>query len=255
MRSIWNGAIGFGLVNIPVKIYSASSTSTLDLDMLDKEDHAHIKYKRVNENTGKEVEWGQIVKGYMIDDKYVVLDDDDFEKASPEKSKIIGIDQFVMEEEIDSIYFNTPYYLEPQKSGTAAYSLMVQALEKSKKVAVGTFVLRNKELLGIIRPYKGILLLNKIRFAEEIRDSEELKIPALKKPKEAELKMALALIDQLSGPLDLEKFKDTYSADLLKIIEQKAKGTLKKSKQVKLTPSKAEDLMAQLKASLSKIAS
>src|SRR6201999_2625576 len=124
MRSIWTGAIGFGLVNIPIKLYSAIQDSDLDLDMLDKKDHANIKFKRVNENTGKEVAWENIVKGYKLDDRYVVLTDEDFAKASPEKSKIIEIQEFVKESEIDGMFYETPSYLEPDKSGAKAYVLL-----------------------------------------------------------------------------------------------------------------------------------
>jgi DNA end-binding protein Ku len=116
MRAIWTGAIGFGLVNIPVKLFSATQQSEIDLDMLDKKDHANIKFQRVNANTGEEVSWENIVKGYKIDNEYVILDDEDFEKASPEQNKIIEISEFVDETEIDSIYYETPYYLQPEKS-------------------------------------------------------------------------------------------------------------------------------------------
>src|SRR5215467_3929053 len=134
MRSIWSGAIGFGLVNIPIKLYSATEGSELNLEMLDKKDHAKILFKRVNENTGKEVAWGDIVKAYKLDDKYVELSDKDMEAASPEKSKIIEIVQFVSQSEIDSIYFETPYYLEPEKPGVRAYALLREALAKSSMV-------------------------------------------------------------------------------------------------------------------------
>ena len=176
MRSIWNGAIGFGLVNIPVKMYSATESSSLDLDMLDKSDLSNIRFKRVNEKSGKEVEWEQIVKGYKLGERYIVLDEDDFEAASPEKSKVFSIQQFVNQSEIDSVYFETPYFLEPQKNGENAYALLLAALKKTRKVGVGTFVLRNKEILGIVKPYHDLLIINKIRFPEELREYEELKI-------------------------------------------------------------------------------
>jgi DNA end-binding protein Ku len=133
MRAIWSGAIGFGLVNIPVKLYSAVQGSELNLDMLDKKDHSNIKYKRVNASTGKEVAWENIVKGYKVNENYVVLTDSDFEKASPEKTKIIEITEFVDEKEIDSIYFETPYYLQPEKAGVKAYALLRDALKKNRK--------------------------------------------------------------------------------------------------------------------------
>jgi len=250
MRAIWTGAIGFGLVNIPVKMYSAVQDSSLDLDMLDKKDHSNIRFQRVNAKTGKEVAWENIVRGYKYNDEYVVLNDDDFKKASPEKSKLIEIAEFVSQEEIDTIYYETPYYLEPEKTGIKAYALLRDALEKSGKVGLGTYVMRTKEAIGIIKPMDNILVLNKMRFAEEIRDLEDLKIPG-EKSKPNELKMALALIDQLSGPLEIEKYKDTYSAQLMKVIEAKAKGKKIPVPTMKVVHSKSKDLMDQLKASLS----
>ncbi len=252
MKAIWNGAIGFGLVNIPVKIYSATETTKLDLDMLDKSDFSNIRFKRVNENTGKEVKWENIVKGYLMDDKYIILDEEDYEAASPEKSKILSIDQFVKESEVDSVYFENPYYLEPQKNGENAYRLLLKALAKTEMVGIGTFVLRESEAIGMIRPYNDdVLILNRLRFAQEIRDYSDLKIPAKKAPKPAELKMAVNLIEQLSQEFDPEMYKDTYSEALMKIIKQKAKGkniTAKKAEPAK--EGKVIDLMAQLKASL-----
>ncbi|MFL9834929.1 non-homologous end joining protein Ku [Chryseobacterium terrae] len=252
MKAIWNGAIGFGLVNIPVKIYSATETSKLDLDMLDKSDYSNIKFKRVNEKTGKEVKWANIVKGYLMDDKYVILEDEDYEAASPEKSKILSIDQFVKEVDVDSVYFENPYYLEPQKNGENAYRLLLNALAKTKMVGVGTFVLRDSEAIGLIRPYNDdVLVLNRLRFAQEIRDYKDLKIPAKKAPKPAELKMAVNLIEQLSQDFDPEMYKDTYSESLLKIIKKKAKGkSVKTKKAAPAKEGKVIDLMAQLKASL-----
>lgn len=252
MKAIWNGAIGFGLVNIPVKIYSATETSKLDLDMLDKSDFSNIRFKRVNENTGKEVKWENIVKGYLMDDKYIVLDPEDYEAASPEKTKILSIDQFVKEAEVDSVYFETPYYLEPQKNGENAYRLLLKALEETKMVGIGTFVLRESQAIGMIRPYNDdVLVLNRLRFDQEIRNYSDLKIPAHKAPKPAELKMAINLIEQLSQEFDPAMYKDTYSDELLKIIKQKAKGkNVKTKKAPAVKEGKVIDLMAQLKASL-----
>src|SRR5690606_14969945 len=177
MRSIWTGAIGFGLVNIPIKMYSATESSSLNLDMLDKKDHAHIKYQRINENSGKEVPWANIVKGYKVDNEYVVLDEKDFEAASPKKTKTIEISDFVKEEEISSMYYETPYYLEPDKSGTRPYKLLLEALKKTKKVGIAAFVMRNKESLAILRPEGDVIVLNKIRYEQEIRDTDELTLP------------------------------------------------------------------------------
>jgi len=250
MRAIWTGAIGFGLVNIPVKMYSATQDSSLDLDMLDKKDHSNIRFQRVNEKTGKEVAWENIVRGYKYNGDYVILDDEDFKKASPEKSKLIEIAEFVSVDDIDTVFYETPYYLEPEKTGAKAYVLLRDALEKSGKVGLGTYGMRTKETIGIIKPKDDILVLNKMRFPEEIRDHKELKVPA-DKTKPNELKMALALIDQLSGPFDIDKYKDTYSEQLMKVIEAKAKGKKITMPTMKVVHSKSQDLMDQLKASLS----
>ncbi|EJL68101.1 non-homologous end joining protein Ku [Chryseobacterium populi] len=252
MKAIWNGAIGFGLVNIPVKIYSATETSKLDLDMLDKSDFSNIKFKRVNEKTGKEVKWENIVKAYLMNDKYIVLEDEDYEAASPEKTKILAIEHFVKEVEVDSVYFETPYFLESQKNGENAYRLLIKALQEIKMAGVGTFVLRESEAIGMIRPYNDeILILNRLRFDQEIRDYKDLKIPAKKAPKPAELKMAVSLIKQLSEDFDPTVYKDTYSESLMKIITQKAKGKNVKAKATApVKEGKVIDLMAQLKASL-----
>jgi DNA end-binding protein Ku len=250
MRSIWSGAIGFGLVNIPVKLFSAVQQSDLDLDMLDKNDHSNIRFKRVNEKTGKEVEYANIVRAYNLDGQYVVLSDEDFKKASPEKTKIIEIAEFVNEDKIDSIYFETPYYLEPQKAGVKAYGLLRDALKKTGKTGLASFVLRTKESLGLIKPVDNLLILQKIRYEQEIRKSEDLEIPdAESKP--AELKMAIALIEQLSSPkFDIAKYKDTYSAELMKLIEARAKGKKLPEPTMRVVHSKSKDLMEQLKASL-----
>src|SRR5689334_19993419 len=197
MRSLWTGAIGFGLVNIPVKLFSATQQSELDLDMLDKKDHSNIRFKRVNEKTGKEVAYENIVRGYNLDGHYVVITEEDFQKVRPEKNKIINITEFVDEVEIDTMYYENPYYLAPDKSGIKAYNLLRDALAETGKVGLGTYVLRNKESIGVIKPHEDVLVLNKIRFGEEIRDTTELDVKATKS-NPAELKMAIALINQLS---------------------------------------------------------
>lgn len=253
MRPLWKGAIGFGLVNIPVKLYSATVASEIDLDMLDSKDHSHIKYMRVNEKTGKEVPWKNIVKGYKLNEKYVVLDEEDFEKANAAKTKTIEITDFVLEKEIDSVYFETPYYLAPEKSGSRAYALLREALQKTGKAGVASFVMRNKEGLAILRAKDNLIILNRMRFDQEIRDAKELALPATTKAKPAELKMAISLIDQLSGKFNAAKYKDTYTASLLKLIKVKAKSKTGKVAAPHLTVvhNKTKDLMEQLKASLS----
>lgn len=251
MRSLWTGTIGFGLVNIPVKLYSATESSTLDLDMLDKKDHSNIRFMRVNEKSGKEVPWANIVKGYKLpNDEYVVLNEKDFESASAKKTRIIEITDFVKETEIDSVYYETPYYLEPEKSGVRAYALLREALEKTGKVGVATFVMRSKESLAILRPSEKVIILNRIRFHEEIRKTTDLSLPAASEVKAPELKMAISLIDQLSHKFDISQYKDTYSAELMKVIKAKAKGKPVKTLALKVVHSNSKDLMSQLKASL-----
>jgi DNA end-binding protein Ku len=251
MRPIWTGAIGFGLVNIPVKIFSATESSRLDLDMLDKKDHSNIKFKRVNEKTGREVTWENIVKGYkMPNDEYVVLNEKDFEQASAKKTKTIEITEFVNESEIETVYYETPYYLEPDKSGARAYALLREALHKTKKVGLATFVMRSKETLAVLKSSEKVIVLNRIRFEEEIRPAKDLNLPAKTEVKANELKMAVNLIEQLSGKFDISKYKDTYSGELMKVIKAKAKGVKLKEPKLKVVHGKTKDLMDQLKASL-----
>lgn len=252
MRPIWTGAIGFGLVNIPVKLYSATESSSLDLDMLDKKDNSNIHFMRVNEKTGKEVKWENIVKGYKLpNDKYVVLSAKDFEHANAKKTKSIDISNFADESEIESMYYETPYYLEPDKSGARAYALLREALVKTGKVGIASFVMRNKETLAILRANEKVIVLNRIRFEEEIRDTSSLKLPPKSEVKPGELKMAVSLIDQLTEKFDISSYKDTYTADLMKLIKAKSKGVKVKESKLKVVHSKSTDIMDQLKASLS----
>jgi DNA end-binding protein Ku len=250
MRSIWTGSISFGLINIPIKIFSAVQESSLDLDMLDSTDHSNIKFKRVNENTGKEVAYENIVKGYKMDGGYVVLEDEDFEAADAVKTKMIEIINFVDEQEIDSLYYEQPYYLEPEESAMTAYALLRDALQLSGKVGVTTFVLRNKEGLAILKPYKNVIVLNRIRFSQEIREPSELKLPPVSKNKTKEMDMANKLVAQLTEKFNIEKYKDTYTAKLLKIIKEKSKGKKITVPKMKVVYKQSDNLMEMLKASL-----
>lgn len=250
MRSIWTGSIGFGLVTIPVKLYSAVEDSGLSLDMLDKKDHSNIRFQRVNANTGKEVAWENIVKGYDYEGKYVILSDADFEQASPEKTKRIEIFQFAKESEINSIYFESPYYAEPDKNAAKPYRLLKEVLEKTGTCGVGSFVLRNKESLVLIKPYDDILVINRIRYQQEIRDHKDVKLPTGNAPKPGELKMAMELIKTMTAAFDISEYKDTYADDLLKIIKAKAKGIKPKAPTLRVVHKQSSDLMEQLKASL-----
>lgn len=249
MRSVWNGSISFGLVTIPVKLYSASTEGRLELDMLDRRDKGRIRYKRVNEDTGKEVAWEDIVKGYKTEKGYVLLEDEDFEAANSKKSKTIDIEEFVSEKEVSDLLFKKPYFLEPRKEGGKSYNLLRDALKKTGKLGVATFVMRQKEHLSLIGVYKDVLVLHQIRFADEIRDPTELDLPTSKVSKK-EVDMALSLIEQYTSDFKLEKFKDVYNNQLLKIIKAKEKGKKSSGEKVTQTPTEAKDLMAQLKASL-----
>jgi len=249
MRTLWKGSIGFGLVNIPVKLYSAVQNSHLDLDMLDSKDHSRIKFQRINESTNKVVPYDKIVKGYLINDNYVILDDEDFEDASPEKTKMIELENFVDIEDINPIYYETSYYVEPEKQGKKAYSLLLNALIKSKKAGIARFVLRSTENLCVIHPLDKILVITKIRFQEEIRSYDDLELPGDSVTKK-ELDMGMALIKQYTSDFDIESFKDEYTEELLKIIKAKAKG--KRATVKKLTPREetSDDLYTQLMQSL-----
>lgn len=250
MKAIWKGAIAFGLVNIPVKLYSAVESSSLDFDMLDRKDHAKIRFKRVNEDTGREVDWENIVKGYFYKDDYIIMDDEDFEDAAPEKTKLIEIKEFINVNDISPMYFETPYYIEPEKSGFKAYGLLRSALLKSGKAGLGTFVLRSAEILAILKPYEKMIVLHKIRFPEEIRAVTEFTLPASAEVKPAELKMAMTLIKQYSTTFKPAKYKDNYSGELMKIIKLKAAGKRAKVRKLPTVKTKSTDLMSQLKASL-----
>jgi DNA end-binding protein Ku len=250
MRSVWNGSLGFGLVNIPVKLYSAIQTSALDFDMLDSRDHARIRYERVNEHTNKEVPYDKIVKAYKLNNNYVIVDEHDFEEAAPEKSKVIEIESFVDIADVNPMFYETSYYAEPDISGNKAYALLVQALVKSKKAGLARFVLRNTESLCIVHPVEKVLVITRIRFAQEIRSTADLNIAGDVTVSKRELDIGLALINQYSGHFDVSKFKDEYSDELLKIIKAKSKG--KRATVKKLKPQKAAggDLYEQLMQSL-----
>jgi DNA end-binding protein Ku len=253
MRAIWSGSITFGLVNIPVKLYSGEESHDLNLDMLRRGDLCPVKYSRVCRADGKEIPYDEIVKGYEYSEgDYVVLEKEDFVKANVEKTKSIDIQDFVDEREVDSIFYEKPYYLEPDKGGAKPYALLREALKKSKKVGIANFIVRNREHIGVIKPYDKLILLNQLRYHDEIRSPEDLKLPDSKNVKEKEIKMALALIDQLAGKFKPDEYKDTYIEDLKKLIEAKAKGKKPKTKGKEPKPTKVIDMMTLLKKSLNK---
>ncbi|WP_428331643.1 Ku protein [Mucilaginibacter sp.] len=250
MRSIWTGSIGFGLVSIPVKLYSAVQETRLDLDMLDSRDHAHIKFQRVNENTKKEVPYDKIVKAYKYDDDYVVVEEADFEAAAPEKTKVIEIENFVEMAAVNPMYYETSYYTAPATKKNKAYALLLSALKKSGKAGLARFVLRSSESLCVVHPVDNALVVTRIRFAQQIREQEDLELDENVTVSDKELKMGLALIDQYTEPMELAKYKDEYHNELLKIIEQKAKGNRPTIKKLKPAKAKGDDLYDQLMSSL-----
>lgn len=252
MRAIWSGSLSFGLVNIPVKLYSAVETKELKFNLLHKDDLSPVRYARVCRRDGKEIPYEDIVKGYEYEPgDFVVLADEDFKKANMKETSSIEIINFAQEKEIDPILFEKPYYLEPEKS-KKPYALLREALEKSKKVGVAKFVLRNKERLGIIRPEDNLIVLEQLRFKEEIRKPDGLKIPEANTSVKKELELALQLIDQLTVQFDPNQYKDTYTKELKDVIEAKAKGKTPRAKGKAPEPVKVHDLMAVLKKSLEK---
>jgi len=253
MRAVWSGSVSFGLVNIPVKMYSgAQAHEGLDLDMLHKEDKSPIRYARICRADGQEIPYDDIVKGYEYQDgDYVVLTDKDFEKADAKKTKTVQLKQFAKESEIDSRYYEKPYYLEPEKGGEHAYALLRDALEKSGKVALGTFAMRARDNMAVIKPLGDALILNQMRFPSDLREPGDIAFPKERAKKE-ELSMALKLIDQLTEPFIPEDWHDTYTEELEEIIEDKVKGKRPVKRGKEPAPTKVGDLMASLKASLAR---
>lgn len=243
--------MSFGLINIPVTLYSASKERALDFTMLHRDDLGPISYRKVCKKNGEEVSQDQIVKGFEYKEgAYVILDDEDFKRASEERSETIDIETFVLAEEIDPKYYEKPYYLEPGKGADKAYVLLREALAQEKRVAVARMVFRAKEDLVIIRSDGDILLLNQLRYNDEIRDTSELKIPDKVELSRGEIAMGIELIEKMHGKFTPEKYHDTYAEKLEKVIKAKARG--EKLKPIAKVAKTAEptDLVAQLRASI-----
>jgi DNA end-binding protein Ku len=258
-RGLWKGAISFGLVNVPVELHSAKKrTSELDMTMLDKRDLAPVGYERVNKSTGKEVPWADVVKGYEYrDGKYVVLSDEDFRRANPEASKTVDILAFVDLHDIQPQYFDTPYYLKPEKRGEKAYALLRGTLEKAGKAGIASVVIRTKQYLAALVPQDEVLVLNTLRYADGLKDPAELEIPKAKVTAR-ELDMALRLVEDMAGEWEPAKYKDTYRDDLLKRIREKVKaGETEEITEAQKEPraqksAEVIDLMSLLKKSIEK---
>lgn len=253
MRAMWSGSISFGLVNIPVKLHGATKESTIDFDLLHKDDFSPIHYKKFCEREGKEVPNEEIVRGYEYrKGEYVIITDEDIAAVRPAKSKMIEISEFVAAEEIDPLYFEKPYYIEPDKGMEKPYALLREALRQSGKVAVATFFISSRKRLGIIKTVKDVLILDQIRYVTEITKPDELKIPEAAQPTKKEIDMALMLITQLTKPFEHEEHHDTYVEDLQHLIEAKAAGEIITTRGEEPEPLQIVDLMQLLKASLEK---
>lgn len=261
MKAIWKGNISFGLVSIPIRLFSGSVTHRIDLDMIRKKDKCEIQYVRVCKKDGKEVPWDDIAKGYRKEDgDYIVIDEKDFARALPEKTQRIDIFEFVLEDDIPSQYLEKPYIVEPAKEARKTYVLLREALKKSGKAGLAKYVIRSTEHLGILKVEGDAILLIQMRFDQDLRDPAEANIPGAMKLEKKELDMALSIVDGMTGEFEPEKYKDTYKDELLKIIRKKekekpGKKPAKDGKDEKPKASKGakDDLLEQLKASLEAI--
>jgi DNA end-binding protein Ku len=260
-RSMWSGAISFGLVNVPIKLYSAVSKKTVRFHQLNGATGNRIQQKRVDPESGDEVNYEDIVKGYELTrDHYVLITPEELETLDPEKSRSIDIEDFVDESEIDPIYYDHPYYLVPDKGAAKAYGLLLNAMADADKVAIARVVIRSKEQLVAIRPHRDgdLLVMETMVFADEVVGTEELDgLPDAKELKvsERELKMARQLIESLTDEFDPGKYKDSYREKVLELIERKAEGEEIAVQPEAPEPAKVPDLMAALEASLAAVRS
>ena len=244
MRPIWRGALTFGLVNIPVGLYAATTRSELSFRLLHAKDQAPIAYRRVCTEENVEVPWAEIVKGYEYDKgHFVVLTEADFEQAAVEATQTIDIRDFVRADAIPPAYFEQPYYLEPQKTGTKAYALLREALKRSGRLGVATVVLRQREHLAAVQAAGEALTLTTMRFAHEIVPPTGLALPGDAGLDRREIDLALQLVDALAGEFDAEKYKDQYREALLAVIERKVAGKTPVTPATRKPPTKVVDLM------------
>ncbi|HTV93798.1 MAG TPA: Ku protein [Verrucomicrobiae bacterium] len=252
-HAIWSGAINFGLVTIPVKLFTAVRTDELSFNMLHAKDEGRIKYERICSIDGKEVPWDEIVKGYEYEKgQYVVLTDEDFKKVNPEATQSVDILEFVDLDTINPMFFDKPYYLEPSKQGRHAYALLRTALNDTKKVAIARVVIRTKEYIAAVKPIGDALVLELMHWANEIVPESTLELPEREKLPDAEMKMARMLIDTMSvEAFEPEKFKNKYHDELLAMIDARAQGKeLPKPKKAAAPRSKVVNLMDVLAQSL-----
>jgi DNA end-binding protein Ku len=261
-RTLWKGAISFGLVHIPVGLYSAEKRNSFDLTMLDRRSMKPVGFKRYNKETGQDVAWEDIVKGYEYEKgRYVVLTEEDFRQANVEATQTVEILSFVDGDEIGPMYYETPYYLAPDKRGHKGYALLRETLNQTGKIAIANVVIRTRQYVAALIPYKDVILMNTLRYPNELRDTDELEVPSsnLKtvgvSPREVE--MAQRLVEGMSAPWKPEEHRDTYHEDLLGLIEKRVQAgqtelVTEPSKEEGKRPAKGEviDLMALLKKSV-----
>ncbi len=254
MRAIWKGSISFGLVNIPIALYPATRKEELKFRLLRKKDLSPVNYKRVAEKDGREVPWGEIVKGYEYEKgKFVVLDEKDFQRVDLEATQTVDIKDFVDLDEIDPMYFYKPYYLEPQKGGDKAYTLLREALADGRKVGIAKVVIKTRQYLAGVKALKHALVLELMHFAEELADAEKLHVPKKTEVGKREKEMAEALVKSMTSKWDPEKYKDDYRDALMEVIEEKVESggkEIEEKPKEKKPSTKVIDLVAVLQESL-----
>lgn len=251
MRPIWTGGISFGLIFIPVKLYSASKPRELNFRMLSKKDNSPVRYIKVSSRTGNEVSQDDIVRGYEFNtDNYVVLDDQDFKNANLKKTKSIEIDEFVDKEDISLKYIEKPYFVEPEEGAEKTYLLLLRALKETNKAGIAKFVLKTKEQLGLLAVEDDMLMLYQIRFNEELHTADNINIPKKGELSEKEIDLAVSIINKLSGKFKPDSYHDSYSEDLKDLIEAKVRKHKFVPRGEEPTPTSVPDLMQKLKESL-----
>ena len=253
-RPLWKGAISFGLVNVPVEVYPADQSHAVSFSMLDKRDFAPIGFKRYNKKSGEEVPWGNVVKGYEYEKgKYVVLQEEDFQRVDLEATQTVDIQDFVDLEEIDPMFFYKPYYLEPQKGGDKAYALLRDALKDTNKVGVAKVVIKTRQYLAGVKPEDGALVLELMHFADELADPEKLHVPKKLEVGKREMNMAKSLIGSMTSKWEPEKYKDDYRKALMNVIEEKVEAggkEIEEKPRKAPKPTKVIDLVSVLQRSL-----
>ncbi len=254
MRPVWTGGISFGLIFIPVKMYTATSTVQIDLDLLSKKDLAPIRYARIDTKTGKEVPWKDVVKGYQFKKgDYVVLDEEDFDKIALHRSETIEVVSFVDKDDIDPMLYEKPYYLEPDRGAAKTYSILMQALQKTNKVGIAEFIFKNREHICCLTVENNMIILNQMRYSSELKDIKKLGVPKKVKVEAKELNLAVQLVNAMAEKFDPEEYKDDYIGALMKIIEAKKSKKHIKIKQPAPHPTDVSKILDQLEKSLKKV--